>query len=194
MPARAHGHSIDHEGSGSPERNATVNSTTSPAASPTSPLFRRDNDPQDYIEQKTGYTAGKILHLRRHEPEAYDRARTLFVVHNYVNWYLTGGREGGVAALEPGDRVLELQLAFLQASQLELIDGGLLNPVPVAVARSLAPSLPVVAVALNPPLGEPPHARSLPWLKSLPPALILSTSPAGSSPKRRRISAAFPTG
>ncbi len=42
------------------------------------------------------------------------------------------------------------------SEELELIDGGLLNPVPVAVARSLAPSLPVVAVALNPPLGEPP--------------------------------------
>lgn len=57
------------------------------------------------------------------------------------------------------------------SKELELIDGGLLNPVPVAVARSLAPSLPVVAVALNPPLGEPPHARSLPWLKRLPGAL-----------------------
>ena len=54
------------------------------------------------------------------------------------------------------------------SEELELIDGGLLNPVPVAVARSLAPSLPVVAVALNPPLGEPPHSRSLPWLGNLP--------------------------
>ncbi len=54
------------------------------------------------------------------------------------------------------------------SDELELIDGGLLNPVPVAVARSLAPSLPVVAVALNPPLGEPPHPRALPWLDALP--------------------------
>jgi xylulokinase len=53
--------------------------------------------------QRTGYTAPKILHLRRHEPELYDRARTFFVVHNYINWYLTGGPDGGVAALEPGD-------------------------------------------------------------------------------------------
>lgn len=32
-----------------------------------------------------------------------------------------------------------------------LIDGGILDPVPVNLARSLAPGLPVVAVALNPP-------------------------------------------
>ncbi len=58
------------------------------------------------------------------------------------------------------------------SEELELIDGGLLNPVPVSVARSLAPSLPVVAVALNPPLGQPPRAgsrpRSMPWLTGLP--------------------------
>ncbi|MFC1662157.1 xylulokinase [Gemmatimonadota bacterium] len=53
--------------------------------------------------QRTGYTAPKILHMRLHEPEAYSRASTLFLVHNFVNWYLTGGPEGGVAAMEPGD-------------------------------------------------------------------------------------------
>ncbi len=54
------------------------------------------------------------------------------------------------------------------SEELELIDGGLLNPVPVSVARSLAPGLPVVAVALNAPLGEPPRLRTLPWLDGLP--------------------------
>lgn len=49
--------------------------------------------------QRPGYTASKILHMVRHEPEAYRRARTLFVVHDYINWYLTGG----VRAMEPGD-------------------------------------------------------------------------------------------
>lgn len=53
--------------------------------------------------QRTGYTAPKILHLWRHEPESYTRAATLFVVHNYINWWLTGGPEGGVAVMEPGD-------------------------------------------------------------------------------------------
>lgn len=32
-----------------------------------------------------------------------------------------------------------------------LVDGGVLNPVPVSVARKLAPKLPVVAVSLSPP-------------------------------------------
>ncbi|MGW8266087.1 MAG: xylulokinase [Longimicrobiales bacterium] len=53
--------------------------------------------------QRTGYTAPKILHMRRHEPEAFARAATFFLVHNYVNWYLTGGPDGGVAIMEPGD-------------------------------------------------------------------------------------------
>jgi sugar (pentulose or hexulose) kinase len=57
--------------------------------------------------QRTGYTAPKILHLVRHEPEHYARARTLFVVHNFINWWLTGGGGpdggGGIAVMEPGD-------------------------------------------------------------------------------------------
>lgn len=53
--------------------------------------------------QRPGYTAPKILHLLRHEPEAYARAATLFLVHNFINWYLTGGPHDGVAVMEPGD-------------------------------------------------------------------------------------------
>lgn len=53
--------------------------------------------------QRTGYTASKMLHLRRHEPEYYACAATLFLVHNYINWHLTGGAESGVAVMEPGD-------------------------------------------------------------------------------------------
>jgi NTE family protein len=57
--------------------------------------------------------------------------------------------------------------SFMQG-ELELVDGGLLNPVPVAVARSLAPSLPVVAVSLTTPLGEPAHTLPIPFLEDLP--------------------------
>ncbi|HEY9153204.1 MAG TPA: patatin-like phospholipase family protein [Anaerolineales bacterium] len=38
---------------------------------------------------------------------------------------------------------------------MELVDGGTFDPVPVSVARSLAPHLPVVAVVLGNPIGEP---------------------------------------
>jgi len=53
--------------------------------------------------QRTGYTAPKILHMRRREPDAFDRSSIFFLVHNFINWYLTGGPEGGVAVMEPGD-------------------------------------------------------------------------------------------
>jgi NTE family protein len=60
--------------------------------------------------------------------------------------------------------------------ELELVDGGLMNPIPVAVARSLAPTLPVVAVTLTAPLGKPAHSSPVPFLDGLP------------SPLARRIS------
>jgi NTE family protein len=45
---------------------------------------------------------------------------------------------------------------------LELVDGGTLDPVPVAPARMLAPRLPVVAVVLTMPMGIPPQSWRLP--------------------------------
>jgi NTE family protein len=49
------------------------------------------------------------------------------------------------------------------ADAMELVDGGLFDPVPVAVARSLAPHLPIVAVALSDRVGETGHLLSLHW-------------------------------
>jgi NTE family protein len=65
--------------------------------------------------------------------------------------------------------------AFLREG-VELVDGGLLNPVPVDVARSLAPSLPVIAVSLTPRLGTPPHGMTLPFLDELPAPLARQIS------------------
>jgi xylulokinase len=67
-------------------------------------LTSRIGGPDRMIEeignvQRPGYTAGKILHMVRREPEVFQRAATLFLVHDFVNWFLTGG----VAAMEPGD-------------------------------------------------------------------------------------------
>jgi NTE family protein len=56
--------------------------------------------------------------------------------------------------------------------ELELIDGGALNPVPVAPARSLAPHLPVVAVVLSVPLGVPARSWNIP-LPAYVPSVIL---------------------
>jgi xylulokinase len=53
--------------------------------------------------QRTGYTAAKIYHLVRHGPQAFAKTTTCFLVHNFINWYLTGGKDGGVRVMEPGD-------------------------------------------------------------------------------------------
>ena len=53
--------------------------------------------------QRSGYTAGKIYHMYRHEAEAAARTTTFFLVHNFINWFLTGGKNGGVRVMEPGD-------------------------------------------------------------------------------------------
>ena len=46
---------------------------------------------------------------------------------------------------------------------LELVDGGTLDPVPVAAARMLAPRLPVVAVVLTLPMGIPAQSWRIPF-------------------------------
>jgi len=68
--------------------------------------------------------------------------------------------------------------------EFELIDGALLNPVPVALARSLAPSLPVVAVTLATPLGKPPRSVPIPLINNLP-------SPVVSGLRNLRVTKAF---
>jgi xylulokinase len=49
--------------------------------------------------QRTGYTAAKIFHMVRNEPDLYAKSSTFFLVHNYINFYLTDG----VRVMEPGD-------------------------------------------------------------------------------------------
>jgi len=84
--------------------------------------------------QRTGYTAPKIFHMLRHEPECYARATTLFLVHNYINWYLTGGSSGGVAVMEPGDTsgmaLWSPVTAAWSQPVLDAIDSQLCNKLP----------------------------------------------------------------
>ena len=51
---------------------------------------------------------------------------------------------------------------------LELVDGGTLDPVPVAPVRSLAPHLPVVAVVLTMPIGVPAKTWTIPVPEYVP--------------------------
>jgi NTE family protein len=54
----------------------------------------------------------------------------------------------------------------------ELVDGGVLDPVPVALARTLAPKLPVVAVVLTSPVGEPARTWTMP-VPSIVPRMLM---------------------
>lgn len=57
-----------------------------------------------------GYTASKILHLKKHFPEAYEKMERILLPHDYINWYLTGeytmeyGDASGTALLSVGSR------------------------------------------------------------------------------------------
>lgn len=55
---------------------------------------------------------------------------------------------------------------------LELVDGGVLNPVPVSVARMLAPGLPVVAVILTEALGSSAKTWTMPIPNYVPRSII----------------------
>lgn len=56
--------------------------------------------------------------------------------------------------------------------ELELVDGGTLNPVPVAPARSLAPHLPVIAVVLTTSLGVPAQTWHVPMPEYVPQMIL----------------------
>ncbi len=55
-----------------------------------------------------------------------------------------------------------------KAGKSLLVDGGVLDPVPVALARSLKPGLPVVAVALQPPPEEWGKAPEADFIETTP--------------------------
>lgn len=84
---------------------------------------------------------------------------------------------GGEVVLRHG-RVVDAVLATMAVpgifppqawEKYYLVDGGLLDPVPVAPARTLSPSLPVVAVALTGFSPSPVHTLEAPaFLKNVP--------------------------
>ncbi len=80
--------------------------------------------------QRTGYTAPKIFHMLRHEREAYQKTATMFLVHNYINFYLTGG----VRVMEPGDTsgmaLWNPKTASWSKKVIKAIDPGLLQKLP----------------------------------------------------------------
>ncbi|MGE3312746.1 MAG: xylulokinase [Limisphaerales bacterium] len=81
-----------------------------------------------------GFTAGKILWLRNHEPRNYARLATVLLPHDYLNWWLTGN-----AFMEYGDAsgtaLMDVRKRRWCQAALDAIDPDLASKLP-----SLSPS------------------------------------------------------
>lgn len=96
-----------------------------------------------------GFTAGKILWLKRHEPKNFARLATVLLPHDYLNWWLTGnafmeyGDASGTALMDvrkrrwsdPAIKAIDSDLAEkLPALSPSDVPAGTLTP---ATARTL---------------------------------------------------------
>jgi len=76
-----------------------------------------------------GYTAPKILWLKRHEPENYARLATVLLPHDYLNFYLTGNKvmEYGDAS---GTALMDIRTRKWCDKIIEIIDPELKDKLP----------------------------------------------------------------
>lgn len=76
-----------------------------------------------------GFTASKILWLKKHEPRNYARLATVLLPHDYLNFWLTGGN-----AMEYGDAsgtaLLNVRTRQWSGAVLNAIDPGLAAKLP----------------------------------------------------------------
>jgi xylulokinase len=76
-----------------------------------------------------GFTAGKILWLRRHEPANYTRLATVLLPHDYLNFWLTGR-----ATMEPGDAsgtaLMDVKTRKWRRKVVDAIDSSLMAKLP----------------------------------------------------------------
>ena len=76
-----------------------------------------------------GYTAPKILWLKRNEPENYGRLETVLLPHDYLNYHLTGA-----ASMEYGDAsgtaLMNVRTREWSEEVIEAIDSGLMDKLP----------------------------------------------------------------
>jgi xylulokinase len=76
-----------------------------------------------------GFTASKVLWLKRHEPANYDKMSTALLPHDYLNFYLTGKRvmEYGDAS---GTALMDVRARRWSKEVLEAIDPNLRSKLP----------------------------------------------------------------
>ncbi|MFW5711184.1 MAG: xylulokinase [Spirochaetota bacterium] len=81
-----------------------------------------------------GFTAGKVLWLKRHQPQAYRRLAHILLPHDYLNYYLTGNyyTEAGDAS---GTAYFNIYTREWSKSVLEAIDSDndLLSKLPTLI-------------------------------------------------------------
>ena len=80
-----------------------------------------------------GFTASKILWLKKHEPANYHRLATVLLPHDYLNFWLTGEKvmEYGDAS---GTALLDVRRRKWSAAVLEAIDPGLADKLPPLIS------------------------------------------------------------
>src|SRR6476659_5874183 len=76
-----------------------------------------------------GFTASKILWLKKHEPKNYERLATVLLPHDYLNFWLTGDRvmEYGDAS---GTALLDVRKRKWSSPVLDAIDPALAEKMP----------------------------------------------------------------
>ncbi|HKX27164.1 MAG TPA: xylulokinase [Blastocatellia bacterium] len=80
-----------------------------------------------------GFTASKILWLKKHEPENYRRLRWVLLPHDYLNFWLTGAKtmECGDAS---GTSLLDVRHRRWQTAAIDAIDPNLSRMLPPLIA------------------------------------------------------------
>ena len=79
-----------------------------------------------------GFTASKILWLKKHEPHHYDRLATVLLPHDYLNFWLTGERlmEYGDAS---GTALLDVRRRVWATDVIDAIDPELAGRLPLLI-------------------------------------------------------------
>ena len=79
-----------------------------------------------------GFTASKILWLKRHEPKNFARLSTVLLPHDYLNFWLTGQKvmEYGDAS---GTALLDVKTRTWSEAVVRAIDDGLLGKLPLLI-------------------------------------------------------------
>ena len=89
------------------------------------------------MDMLPGFTAPKILWLKRHEPDNFARLATVLLPHDYLNFYLTGKlrMEYGDAS---GTALMDVRTRNWAGDVLDFIDPGLDEKMPRArfIART----------------------------------------------------------